>query len=1154
MSGEISASSGSGGFSFGIVEQVAFYPGIRPLVSWPYQVGTLPRTADCFQPRAALDELRDAVRDGGTAVLCQVLAGAGGVGKTQLAAQYARESTAEVDLLVWVTASSRDSVIDRYAQAGVEILGADRASPQTAATAFLAWLEPRNQGLESGGCRWLVVLDDVTNSADLRDLWPPSSPLGRTLVTTRRRDAALGGDGRRRITVGLFTKDEAAGYLTTALAARLADNERRPPEPPDQIAGLAADLGYLPLALSQATAYLADSGLSCAAYRARLSSHATRLDDLVPEQEMLPDDQAATVAAAWSLSIERANRTRPAGLARPMLQLIAVLDPSGIPAPVLTSEPALTYLAAQRAWPGDRFEPSSVPPDEVASTLRVLHLLSLIDHSPGTPDRIVRIHQLIQRAVREGLSPAEQELAATAAADAIAAAWPDVERDTGLVQALRASVDALRRVGEDALWRPGAHRLLFRAGRSLGTSGQFTSATGYFERLADTARRRLGPDHQDTLAARQGHAEWRGEAGDERGAAAECDTLLADQERVLGADHLDTLATRNKMIYFRGLAGDPAGAVREFGLLLADRVRVLGPDHPDTLVTRHGLARFRGEAGDPDAAVADYEALLAARERVLGPDHPDTLLTQHGLAYWRGKAGDWAGAVAAFEALVARMLRVLGPDHHDTLGGRHVLADMRAEAEGAAAAITELRAVLADAERVLGPDHPEALAMRLSVARRLEEIDGAAAAAAEYERLVADRMRVLGPDHPDTLITRHCLASCRGRAGVPDTALADLEVLLADRVRVLGADHPDTLSTRFSIGYWLGETPRSAEAVDMYRVLLADEQRVFGPRSDQVREVRDALAQTRLEAGDLAGAVAEYRELSADLSQDPSADGRAVAQTRYDLAVALCLQGRQLVEAARAEHFSAERSGIVPENDTIPANGGPLAASWTEPVLACFTEALELTDGESEPGFYGVILHDVADTYRLADDLPTALTYYRQSAEYKERGGTPGDLATTRIALVDCLVEVGQCPEARIVLDQTTADLELIPDAERAFYLHEAGLSYEALGKHGMRDAYAAALTAYQKARALLDPAADPGGFARVLRDIGDVQVALGRLDEAEKSYGDAIEMTRNRPGTDRSLASMLVTLGRLRRQLLSTPGGQPVDSSRTSGTDGVIG
>lgn len=134
----------------------------------------------------------------------QVLTGIGGVGKTQLAADYARTACfrGEVEVLVWISASSHSAIMAGFAQAGVEVLGADPRDPEQAARAFLAWLEPKaGQKL----CRWLIVFDDVTDPADTRGWWPPASPLGRVLVTTRRREAALTGAGRRLVTVGLFT-------------------------------------------------------------------------------------------------------------------------------------------------------------------------------------------------------------------------------------------------------------------------------------------------------------------------------------------------------------------------------------------------------------------------------------------------------------------------------------------------------------------------------------------------------------------------------------------------------------------------------------------------------------------------------------------------------------------------------------------------------------------------------------------------------------------------------------------------------------------------------------------------------------------------------------------------------------------------------------
>ncbi|MFE9429103.1 hypothetical protein ACFYNO_39855 [Kitasatospora sp. NPDC006697] len=114
-----------------------------------------------------------------------------GVGKSQLAAAYARTlyEHGEVDVLVWVTATTRPAVIDAYARAAAGVLGAAAPQdPQDAAEALLAWLEP---AAGRAVCRWLVVLDDVADPDDLNGLWPPASPTGRTLVPTRRRDPAL---------------------------------------------------------------------------------------------------------------------------------------------------------------------------------------------------------------------------------------------------------------------------------------------------------------------------------------------------------------------------------------------------------------------------------------------------------------------------------------------------------------------------------------------------------------------------------------------------------------------------------------------------------------------------------------------------------------------------------------------------------------------------------------------------------------------------------------------------------------------------------------------------------------------------------------------------------------------------------------------------
>ncbi|MFI8387901.1 NB-ARC domain-containing protein [Streptomyces sp. NPDC085540] len=413
---------------------------------------------------------------GGTAVLGQggdgagtagVLAGLGGVGKSQLAAAYSRRLMADgnLDVLVWVSAATRAAVIAAYDAAAKQLLGSAAPNdPNQAAAALVAWLEPM---AGRPVCRWLVVLDDVADPDHLTGLWPPHSPTGRILVTSRRQDPAML-NGRHLVTVGVFTPVMSRAYLTGALVPyRLAT-------PLEDLDTLAADLGHLPLALAQAATYVAElvtAGMTVASYRLLLADRTTALRDHAPER--LPDGQALTVAATWSLSIDYANSLRPVGLARPMLHLAAMLDPNGIPTDVLTSAPARRYLARHRTRPDNTPAPPAkhhklsaqlphrtvaatdtpIPEEDALAALSALHRLSLITHTLGTFTAEVRVHQLVQRATLDTLSPDQQQPLAHTARDALLAVWPATPpfdtslkalRDTALEGDLRANTTALK--------------------------------------------------------------------------------------------------------------------------------------------------------------------------------------------------------------------------------------------------------------------------------------------------------------------------------------------------------------------------------------------------------------------------------------------------------------------------------------------------------------------------------------------------------------------------------------------------------------------------------------------------------------------------------------------------------------------------------------
>ncbi|MFF0752697.1 tetratricopeptide repeat protein [Streptomyces sp. NPDC004267] len=809
-------------------------------VDWPRQVGVIPQVSGLFQHRTEVDTLARALDSGRQAGLgqhsvspgsrAQVVAGTGGVGKTQLAAHYATAvrrasgwlttpggSAANVDgadLLVWVDAGSRQAVISAFAQAAaITDLDAPTAvngggdEQEQAARRFLAWTQTTAR-------RWLVILDDVPEPGVLAGWWPSTGGRGRVIVTTRSRQTAFTHHGTF-IHVGLFTPGEALNYLRRAL-----DDPSRASHTDDEqdLAGLAEDLGHLPLALAQAAAFLLDTGRSVRAYRDLLADRARNLREITPDIGGLPDDQRRTVAALWDESVALADSRQPAGVARPLLQLLSVLDGSGIPAHLPASEAALAYLQVART-PGHGAI-RKVDAEDMYTSLAVLDRLNLINPAEAPIDaahgadgevseqRMVRMHQLIQRVVRE----ADSDPSATvrAGADALVEVWQDTEHsfETGgaqaLAQRLRANAAALEEADVEmgTLWEPTAHEVLYIHGKSLGAAGGVDAAAQHFTRMVEQSLRRFGPEHPDTLRTRFHLARWQGESGQLGGALAALEGVLADRLRLLGPDHRDTLTARSDLAHWRGEAGDLAGAEAAYKLLLVDQLRVLGSHHRDIITTRGNLARWRGIAGDPAGAAAAYAKLLPDARRVLGPDHLHTLLTRNNLARWQGEAGDAEGAVTAFEALLPDMLRVLGPDHPQTMVVLSNLASWRGRAGDPVGAVVAFEEVLADRVRVLGPDHPGTLTARYNLAHWRGRTGDVAGAVAAFETLLPDILRVLGSDHHLTLTTRNSLALVQGEAGDPVGAVAALEEVLADRLRVLGPDHPNTLITRDNLAYW----------------------------------------------------------------------------------------------------------------------------------------------------------------------------------------------------------------------------------------------------------------------------------------------------------------------------------------------------------------
>ncbi|MDG9686144.1 tetratricopeptide repeat protein [Streptomyces sp. DH18] len=876
--------------------------GDKPRSARPLHIGLVPDTADVLVARAHREDLARAL-DGpedrdvgdavGAAVRGRVITGTGGVGKTSLAADYCRRAAygedGGVDVLIWVTANTTPAVTGAYAQAAHELeLVPSSENTAAAAERFLNWLRVTDRS-------WLIVLDDVHSPGALEGLWAPrrTAGRGRVIVTTRSRERDLvAASGHLFLSVGVFTPEESLTHLRNTLQRLVSAGADA------ELAGLADDLGHLPLALSRAAAYL-DYNASCsiARYRCLLADRRLTLERLVPA--VRGSAATSSLAALWDISVEQADQ-HTCMLARPMLELAAVLDgTTGIPAPLFTSDAARDWLTERSG--ADR------PVDELEAehTLATLDRLHLIDHSPGESCDdawLVHVHQLIQRAVREqqppGSSPdirtQRRNTVLPAAAHALLDIWPDTAHDQDHAQRLRASARLLATHDQDGesrpLWQDGtAYTLLFRLGTSAGVAGDISWARAHFDALRSLAHQHLGADHPHTLVARGELSRWQSQTGDHAGAVQTLESLEADHTRLFGYEAPETLVTRHNLAVERGEAGDASGVIGALEEVLAVRQRngasrgailatlhnlcywkgvagdaaeaasayrgliplmeeEFGADADGTLTARHNLARWLGESGNAAEAVSLLEALLPDQTRALGPRHLRALTTRQSLARWQGEAGEADKAIDGYQALIPDMREVLGPDHPELLTARYNLAHLQARVEPATAA-ESLAAVIADRTRVLGPYHPATLTSRHSHALCLGWAGKPQKAVQALEDVIRDQQRSLVPEEAGILSTRHSLAVMRGFAGAPQAAITALQELLADQERVLGPGHLQTLETLDSLGHWQGATGDAQKASDTYQDLLTHIERHLGPDHVATLSVLDKLAMWRGRAG-----------------------------------------------------------------------------------------------------------------------------------------------------------------------------------------------------------------------------------------------------------------------------------------------------------------
>jgi tetratricopeptide (TPR) repeat protein len=803
-----------------------------------------PRNPNFTGREQLLDELTErlAADRHPTAVLPEAMYGLGGIGKSQLAIEYVYEHQADYDLVCWVPSEHTPGIVNVLSHLAGR-LGVDTDGDASATVARA--LDALRRGVPYP--RWLLVFDNAESTQTLAP-YLPNSQHGAVLITSRNPQwEGIAGC----LEVNVFERAESIALL----------NKRGPELSLEDADTLAATLGDLPLAIEQAAAWRAQTGMPAREY---LRLFNEKRSDLLFEGA--PSLYQDSVATAWNVSLDRVEHTNPEALH--LLEVCAHFAPEPIPRSL--------FSGAHRGSISPELDAALADPMRLGRAIREIKRFSLARIDPR--NNSLHMHRLVQTVLVQRMTPRERERMRLGAQSLLASADP---RDPGAnAQWGRYSELYPHVVASDAIHStdPWVRDLVHNTARYLQRFGDHESALEFTREAHRAATELFGSDDEKTLElafwlgwilfstgryaeaaeinqetlnahesavrpgpprvaeARESHLAAIGAVAADLGVKGDFRKALELTRRVFdtateafGEDEAFTLNAAHNL----GVALRLVGSFREAYEL--DRTTwqlkqtLLGSDDENTLLTRVGLTIDERELGLYHHARNRQEDVVSQYLRHLREDNPAVLHAKRVLAVARRKAGDHEAALELSEQVLATMEGRFGQEHPDTIAAALGLSvDLRCTGHlDRARKLAE--ASLDRYQRIFGDHHPHTVSAQANVAI-ISRMDGRLEAAHELDRAAyATMVARLGERHPLTMVVATNLASDLAGLGRHQEALELGTVTLEHSTEVLGEMHPSTLSLAANRVLDLRALERDREWEGQHSLILGAMRERLGP-------------------------------------------------------------------------------------------------------------------------------------------------------------------------------------------------------------------------------------------------------------------------------------------------------------------------------------
>ncbi|RDW65098.1 hypothetical protein BP6252_10749 [Coleophoma cylindrospora] len=739
------------------------------------------------------------------------LVGLGGVGKTQIALEYAyltRQNQPDTSVF-WVNGNSYTRFQQDYMQiaTAANIPGIDDPKADILRLTY-EWLQSNESG------RWIMVLDcaddlDIylgtpTRSPEVHvalSAYLPRNPNGSILVTTRNQEVAknLVSFADNIIAISPMRQIEALEMLQKTMGQDM-----------DQPVAmrLLELLGYLPLAISLAANFMKSRQLSVDNFY-NLYQKKSNQGRILSSQfsDMGRDYDAPTsILGTFQISLNELESRHPDSIH--LLHRMSFFDIDRIPFSLLKEQ-----------------DDDSL---QLYDTLAPLTSFSLINTDE---DSGVSIHRLVHAVIRETMDEETTMRSANEALRLLSAKFPSGDfAEWDVCALLYPHARALFQFRQIEDTNPEQLSLLFHnTGRYLLGRGEYWQAQENSERGYYLRKKYFGPEHSLTLSSLRTLASAFQSLGEYSKAEQLYEQALETMERQLGPDDPRTLSATDDFANVYRTQGHFTTAIELYSRVLKSKVES-GSQDLDTLTTYQNLATAYESNGQYEEAERSYMQALTGREKLLGKDHPDTLTTIWSLGNLHAAQGRYDSAVELDQRALEGIQRVLGFDHPDALVVQGNLANVYSSQGRYREAAELLESTLSRNEALLGFDHPDTLVAMNNLAavylnQGLDEKSGEL-----YQKCLERAERVLGPLHPTTLSVVDNLASVYQNQKRYRRAEELYSRSLEGRERILGSTHPETLSTIDNLASVYQNQERYREAEDFYARSLKGRKSVLGNR------------------------------------------------------------------------------------------------------------------------------------------------------------------------------------------------------------------------------------------------------------------------------------------------------------------------------------